>query len=97
MTSFEHHGFHAQAYDFRHKAAVVTGSTSAIGPGIADAFAKARINVVLNGFGERDRIEEPWSRKAGRPGRFRVSGMGSQCGDASSVCKHVTNNWQARY
>jgi hypothetical protein len=49
----EQHGFHAEANDFRHKAAVVTGSTSGIGIGIAEAFAKARINVVLNGFGER--------------------------------------------
>jgi 3-hydroxybutyrate dehydrogenase len=40
------------------KAAVVTGSTSGIGLGIAEAFAQAGMNVVLNGFGDRGQIEE---------------------------------------
>jgi len=34
------------------KSAVVTGSTSGIGFGIADALAAAGVNVVLNGFGD---------------------------------------------
>jgi 3-hydroxybutyrate dehydrogenase len=40
------------------KAAIVTGSTSGIGLGIARAFAEAGMNVALNGFGDRDTIEE---------------------------------------
>ncbi|HMN85694.1 MAG TPA: 3-hydroxybutyrate dehydrogenase [Bauldia sp.] len=39
------------------KTALVTGSTSGIGEGIARALAKAGANVVLNGFGDRDAIE----------------------------------------
>ena len=40
------------------KVAIVTGSTSGIGLGIAQAFAAAGMNVMLNGFGPRDAIEE---------------------------------------
>jgi 3-hydroxybutyrate dehydrogenase len=39
------------------KSAIVTGSTSGIGLGIAEAFAKARMNVMLNGFGDRSEID----------------------------------------
>jgi 3-hydroxybutyrate dehydrogenase len=40
------------------KTAVVTGSTSGIGHGIADAFARAGANVVLNGLGKAEEIEK---------------------------------------
>jgi 3-hydroxybutyrate dehydrogenase len=53
------------------KTAVVTGSTSGIGLGIARAFAKDGANVVINGFGpaaeiekERSSIEKEFSVKA---------------------------------
>lgn len=39
------------------KSAVVTGSTSGIGLGIAESLAKAGCNVMLNGFGDADEIE----------------------------------------
>jgi 3-hydroxybutyrate dehydrogenase len=39
------------------KSAVVTGSTSGIGLGIARALAAEGANVMLNGFGEADQIE----------------------------------------
>ena len=39
------------------KSAIVTGSTSGIGLGIARAFAEAGMNVMLNGFGEKAEIE----------------------------------------
>jgi 3-hydroxybutyrate dehydrogenase len=39
------------------KTALVTGSTSGIGLGIARAFANAGANVVLNGFGDEAEIE----------------------------------------
>ena len=39
------------------KNVIVTGSTSGIGLGIAEAFAAAGMNVMLNGFGDADEIE----------------------------------------
>jgi len=39
------------------KTALVTGSTSGIGLGIADALAAAGANVVMNGFGPADEVE----------------------------------------
>ncbi|MFY9993162.1 MAG: SDR family NAD(P)-dependent oxidoreductase, partial [Rhodoplanes sp.] len=44
------------------KAAVVTGSTSGIGLGIARAFAGAGVNTVLNGFGDKAEIEAERAR-----------------------------------
>jgi 3-hydroxybutyrate dehydrogenase len=40
------------------KCALITGSTSGIGLGIARAFAKEGINITLNGFGDKTAIEE---------------------------------------
>src|SRR5215470_17208681 len=39
------------------KSAIVTGSTSGIGQAIAEAFAAAGCNVMLNGFGDAAAIE----------------------------------------
>ena len=39
------------------KTALVTGSTSGIGLGIAKAFAAEGANIIINGFGEADAIE----------------------------------------
>lgn len=44
------------------KAAVVTGSTSGIGLGIARALAGAGANIVLNGFGDKAEIEAERAR-----------------------------------
>jgi len=43
--------------ELKGKSAVVTGSTSGIGEGIAKALAAAGANVMLNGFGDADAIE----------------------------------------
>jgi 3-hydroxybutyrate dehydrogenase len=51
------------------KTALVTGSTSGIGQGIAEAFAKAGLNVILNGFGDAAAIE------AQRAGLERAHGV----------------------
>jgi len=40
------------------KSAVVTGSTSGIGLAIARAYAREGANVLINGFGEKDAIEQ---------------------------------------
>src|SRR6266513_4415388 len=52
------------------KTALVTGSTSGIGLGIAEAFAKQGANIVLNGFGERSEIER---LRAGLAEKHRIN------------------------
>lgn len=47
------------------KTAIITGSTSGIGLGIAEGFAKADANVVINGFGDADAIEKERTMLAG--------------------------------
>src|SRR3954462_3809672 len=49
---------HKVFHMLKGKNAVVTGSTSGIGLGIARAFAKDGANVVINGFGPEDEIEK---------------------------------------
>ena len=46
------------------KSAIVTGSTSGIGLGIAEALAATGANVMLNGFGPADEIERTRARLA---------------------------------
>jgi 3-hydroxybutyrate dehydrogenase len=46
------------------KTAIVTGSTSGIGLGMAEALCKAGANVMLNGFGDAGEIEATRSRLA---------------------------------
>ena len=48
--------------------AVVTGSTSGIGLGIAEGFAKEGVNLVLNGFGGAAKIEKIRASLASRFG-----------------------------
>lgn len=52
------------------KSAVVTGSTSGIGLGIAEALAAAGANVMLNGFGKADEIE---AIRAGLAAKHKVT------------------------
>jgi len=46
------------ARELAGKTAIVTGSTSGIGLGIAHAFAEAGMHVMLNGFGDKAEIEK---------------------------------------
>jgi 3-hydroxybutyrate dehydrogenase len=46
------------------KTALVTGATSGIGPGIAEAFARDGVNLIVNGFGEAAEIERQRARLA---------------------------------
>ena len=45
------------AGQLKGKSAIVTGSTSGIGQGIAEAFAREGASVMLNGFGDKKEIE----------------------------------------
>jgi 3-hydroxybutyrate dehydrogenase len=44
--------------DLKGKTAIITGSTSGIGLGIAKGFAGKGMNLVINGFGDKDDIEK---------------------------------------
>jgi 3-hydroxybutyrate dehydrogenase len=57
-----------QASGLAGKSAIVTGSTSGIGLGIARAFAQAGMNVMINGFGEMKEIQAIRSRLEGEFG-----------------------------
>lgn len=50
-------GMRAESGDLVGKCAIVTGSTSGIGLGIARGCAAAGMNVMLNGFGDKTEIE----------------------------------------
>jgi 3-hydroxybutyrate dehydrogenase len=54
------------------KCAVVTGSTSGIGLGIAHVLAAEGANIVINGFGPKDEIEK---LRAGIESRFAVKAI----------------------
>lgn len=43
---------------FKGKTAIITGSTSGIGEGVAKALAAEGCNIMLNGFGDADAIEK---------------------------------------
>ena len=61
-TSFRENGM------LKGKNAVITGSTSGLGLGIAEGVAKEGINLVLNGFGDAAEIEKLRSGLASRFG-----------------------------
>jgi 3-hydroxybutyrate dehydrogenase len=66
------------------KTAIVTGSTSGIGLGIAEAFAGAGCNVVLNGFGDAMAIEDTRATIARRT-NARVVYSGADVGRAKAI------------
>ena len=74
------------------KSAVVTGSTSGIGLGIARAFASAGMNVMLNGFGNAVEIE---GTRAGIEKEFGVL-IGFSGADMSKPADIVTMIGAAR-
>ena len=66
------------------KTALVTGSTSGIGLGIATALAARGANIVLNGFGEADAIDSLTTRLAAENG-VAVRYDGADLTDQSAI------------
>ena len=66
------------------KNAIVTGSTSGIGLGIAEALADAGMNVMLNGFGDAAEIEDVRSALAKRHG-VRVAYHGADMSKPAEI------------
>jgi 3-hydroxybutyrate dehydrogenase len=66
------------------KTAIVTGSTSGIGLGIAKKFAAAGANIVLNGFGDAAAIEETRSDLA-RDHNVGVAYSGANIADPEEI------------
>ena len=66
------------------KLALVTGSTSGIGLGIAAAFASEGADVVLNGFGDADEIERTRADMAAKHG-VEVAYEGADLTDVAAV------------
>jgi 3-hydroxybutyrate dehydrogenase len=72
----------------RGKTALVTGSTSGIGEGIAQALAAAGADVMLNGFGNADRIEALRAGMAARSG-VRVDHFAADVSDPEQIAAMV--------
>lgn len=76
------------------KVAVVTGSTSGIGLGIARAFAQQGANVVINGFGDPAEIEKVRAELAALH-KVQVLYDGADLSKAEAVRALVANTVQA--
>ena len=66
------------------KTALITGSTSGIGLGIAEALAAQGANLILNGFGDRDEIDALRARLAATYG-VTVKHDGADMSNADAI------------
>jgi len=76
------------------KVAVITGSTSGIGLGIATAFAQQGADIVLNGFGDVDQIEKLRAGLASQHG-VKVLYDGADLSRGEAVRQLVANTVQS--
>jgi 3-hydroxybutyrate dehydrogenase len=75
------------------KCAIVTGSTSGIGLGIARALAGVGANVMLNGFGDAQEIEK---LRAGLAAEFKVKVVFNGANSAQSTFSSTTPAFSTR-
>lgn len=74
--------------DLKGKHAVVTGSTSGIGLGVAEALAASGASVTLNGFGDADAIEATRAKLAAEH-NVTVRYDGADMSDAAQVTNMI--------
>lgn len=72
------------------KTVLVTGSTSGIGRGIAEAFAMEGANIVLNGFGDPEEIDQLKQDLASRHG-MKVGYEGADLMDTAAIEEMMRN------
>ena len=75
---------------FKNKTALVTGSTSGIGEGIARALAEGGANIILNGFGDAAKIEALRAEIANTHGVF-VRYDGADMSDPKAIEAMMTS------
>jgi 3-hydroxybutyrate dehydrogenase len=77
------------------RTAIITGSTSGIGLGIAEAFAAEGFNIMLNGFGDADEIE---ATRAGLDEKS-TGEVGYHCADMTKPeeIEHLVRQTEARF
>jgi len=78
----------------QNRSAVVTGSTSGIGLGLARALAEAGANVMLNGFGDQAAIEQ-LVRELGAQSGVKIAYHGADVSKASEVAALIAAAEQA--
>jgi len=71
------------------KTALVTGSTSGIGKGIAEALAAEGANIVLNGFGDADEIEQQRADLAEKSG-VAVTYLGTDLSQPKAIAAMIS-------
>jgi 3-hydroxybutyrate dehydrogenase len=75
----------------RGKTALITGSTSGIGQGIAEALAAEGCNIVLNGFGDPNAIDALRRGLGGRHGVV-VTYEGADMSDPDAIARMMTRS-----
>lgn len=78
----------------RGKTALITGSTSGIGAGIAEVLAERGVDVMLNGFGDAESIEQQRRTLAQTHG-VRVLYDPADMGQPSQIAQLITRTEQA--
>ena len=74
------------------KSAIVTGSTSGIGLGIARGLAASGANVMLNGFGDAGEIEKPFAQDIANGHNIKVLYSGANMADDNEIAGMIARS-----